>query len=58
MKKKLRDLTYGESAEFCAKREKCKGCPLIIDFDRIIICIAGYYPREIPEKELDKEIEI
>ena len=55
MKKKLKDLTYGEIVEICKKREDCENCPFL----RLgLYCAAKYYPREIPEGALNKEVDV
>ena len=55
MKKKIGDLTYREVVEFCKKRDDCKNCPFVRSF---LYCSILYYPYDIPDEELDKEVEL
>ena len=55
MKKKLRDITYGEIVEICKKQgNACWKCPLRPE----TMCLLDYHPDEITEKEFNMEIEV
>lgn len=58
MKKKLKDLTYGEIIEICKNNKKnCLKCPMFIEFGIYKFC-ASFSPVELTKKHLDKEIEV
>lgn len=49
MKKKIKDLTFGERMKICAKYEECENCPLFarMNDDNVPICVDKLMNKEV-----------
>ena len=57
MKKKLKDLTFGECMKICKNRRNCYECPLFCNNDFRYNCYLLQFPN-FNSLELETEVEV